>query len=213
MKRRKHLLLLTVLFLLTALMLPVSVSAASKKYVKLYRNLLKKGTGTITSGTYTYSVEYKAFMTLDINRDGIPELLIKDQAPETGMTNIMVYTVKKGKLFYCGDYYTRTNYGGKISYSKKYKGVLDSWWTNGVGGSGVVLYGVSTKKHELVQKRWAWEGADGLGSTTMVYEITRNQKRVSKAKYDKYVNKYFNEKNFKTKKFKANTLKNRKKIK
>ena len=213
MKKRKHFLLLTILVLLVTFMVPVSASAASKKYVKLYKNLLKKGTVSMTSGTRTYNVQIKAFLLLDINRDGIPELLLKDQKPETSMTNIMVYTVKNGKLFDCGSYSTRTNYGGAISYSKKYKGVLDTWWTNGVGGSGAVLYGISTRKHELVVKRKAWKGADGYGSTTMTYEIKKNLVTVSKSKYDNYVNKYFNEKNFKTKKFKANTAANRKKIK
>lgn len=213
MMKRKQFFLATILILLTALMLPVSASAASKKYVKLYKKLLKEGKAAVTSGNNTYDVQIKAFLVLDINRDGTPELLVKDQKAAESMTSIMVYTVKKGKLFYCGSYSTRTNYGGAVSYSKKYKGVLDTWWTNGVGGSGAVLYGVPSKKHELTVKYKAWKGASSFGSSTMTYEIKKNLVTVSKAKYEKYINKYFDEKNFKTKKFIANTAANRKKIK
>ncbi|MBQ6385102.1 MAG: hypothetical protein IJJ38_02900 [Lachnospiraceae bacterium] len=213
---RKKCLVIAALLALCVCLLPVSVSAASagssKKYVKLYRKLLKKRRKKVTSGAYSYDFEFKSFLTLDVNRDGTPELVIKNQDADVSIAGVMVYTVKKGKLFYCGMFNSKTLYKG-LSYSKKHKGIIDTWWTNGVGGSGAVLLRIPKRKHELVQKYKAWEGAAEYGGTKMVYQIGPSLRKTSKAGYKKYCNKYFNKKNIKARKFRANTASNRRKIK
>lgn len=192
------------------LLYPIGASAASKKYVTLYRNLLAEGKRTTTTqyGS-TYDIEFVSFRMLDINQDGTPELIIKNVEPEKAFTTVMIYSVKKEKLYFCGEYSTRTQ--SNILYSKKDKGIYDSWWTNGVGGSGSVTYTISLKKHEPVVKRWAWCGASSYGGTKMVYKTGPKMTATTKSKFNKYVKQYFGKGRFKTYKYYRNTASNRQK--
>ena len=197
-----------VLLLVITTLFAQSVQAASSKaYVKLYKALLEQGGRTTTTSYGSYQTPFTSFLLLDINRDGTPELVTKSSRPETAFCTVMIYTVRKRKLYYCGEYSTKTQ--ANLLYNRKAKTVYDSWWTNGVGGSGSVTYAVNAKKHKIVVKRWAWTGADGYGSSKMVYRIGAKQTSTTKSKFNKYVKKYFAKKRFKTYKYVLNTASNR----
>ncbi len=200
--------MLIVLMLLMAA--PLQVQAASKKYVKLYRTLLETGKRTVHTAVGSYDIKFVSFRLLDINRDKTPELIIKNTEPDKSFSTVMVYTVKKGKLVYCGEYYTKTF--SDLLYSKKDKGIRDEWWTNGVGGYGYVTWGLNSKK-KVAAKRWAWSGAESYGGTKLIYKKGVKEKKTTKSKYNKYVKKYFAKKRFKTYHFLKNTAANRAAIK
>ena len=202
------------LLILTLLFYAASVQAATPKYVSLYRSLLKKKTIPVQSTTsgYTYNYEMKSFRTLDVNRDGIPELFVKNTEPNKTFSTVRIYSVKNKKLFFCGEYGTKSE--TTIKYYKKYKGILNTWWTNGVGGTGAVMYGVSLKKDELPVRYWAWQGMSSSSPNAVkVYKIGKKQTITTEAKFNAYVDKYFNLDNYRTYKFIRNNATNRGKIK
>ena len=210
--KKKAILILPLLSLIL-LLFAATTQAATPKHVTLYRNLLKKKT-LLTQDTsgYTFTYQMKSFRTLDVNRDGTPELFIKNTDPDKTFSTVRVYSVKNNKLFFCGDYSTKSE--TTIKYYKKYKGFLNTWWTNGVGGSGAVMFGVSLKKNELPIRYWAWQGMSAVSPDAVrVYKIGKNQTLTTEAKFQAYMDKYFVLDNYKSYKFIRNNATNRKKIK
>jgi len=208
MKKRMFVMFLFALLLLTV---PASadttaLNASAKPYVNLYKKRLRIGSYKKTP--------LKSFLILDINQNGTPEMICKNAAPDANFCSYMVFTVMNGKLYYCGSYFTKTQ--RNVLYSKKDKGIYDSWWTNGVGGVGSVTVGISLKKKSLYNIRYAWSGAAAMGSSKMVYQIGPKATKVSKSKFNSYVNTYFPKNmssRFKTYTFKSNTAANRNTIK
>ena len=159
-------------------------------YKTLYRTLLEQGTFTYRTTSCTYTAKAESFCLLDIDQNGVPELIIKTGNANDTFAERHIYTVKSGKLAYCGNYFMR---GDKyLYYNKKYKSIYTWWWTNGVGGSGAALYQISGGK--MKSYKYAWEGSKSMGSSKRVYYYgTSAEKRskVSKSKYLSMVKKYF----------------------
>lgn len=176
-------------------------------YKGLYRAFLEKGTATYKTTYSKGTFKIKAFALMDIDQNGTPDLIVSSGNASETFTLRSVYTVKSGKVVYCGCYNVR---GDKyFYYNKKYKSLYTWWWTNGVGGSGCQLYRLSGSK--LSPYKYVWEGADRMGSNKRYYYYgTSGEKnsKVSKSKYLSMVKKYF--KGQKKYSFVNNTAANRK---
>ncbi|MDO5147168.1 MAG: hypothetical protein Q4D60_09210 [Eubacteriales bacterium] len=195
----------------------VQLSAAKKnkkKYKKAYKKILeetilyyKDKTGiTVTTESYTP----RSFCLLDVDKNGVPELIVKDVAASDGMAynNRHVYTMKKGKAVYCGTYFNRV--GADVEYSPKHKSFYMWWWTNFVGGVGGRLFRLKNGKLKVYQS--VWEGAKSSSpNSKKVYKYIagdKEMKEVSKKKYKTMVKRYFKEKR-KSYSFTDNTEANR----
>lgn len=177
-------------------------------YKVLYKALLEKGTVSIKTdyGTSTYLI--KSFYLLDIDKNGVPELIVKDGSSSETFSNRFIYTVKKGKVVYCGEYYVKGD--RYLYYNSKYKAIYIWWWTNGVGGSGAMLVRLSGTK--MKNYKYIWTGSEKVGSTKQIYMYGTSgikAKKVSKKKFNSMLKKYF--KGQKKYSFMNNTSANRKK--
>lgn len=159
-------------------------------YKELYRAFLEKGTASYNTKYSKGTFKIKAFALIDIDQNGTPDLIVSDGNASSTFTSRSVYTVKSGKVVYCGCYSVR---GDKyFYYNKKYKSLYTWWWTNGVGGSGCQLYRLSGSK--LNPYKYVWEGSDRPGSSKRYYYYgTSGEKnsKVSKSKYLSMAKKYF----------------------
>lgn len=163
-------------------------------YKALYKKLLAKG-----------SQQY--FLVLDINRDGIKELIVSD---DPSAMRQEIYTVKNGSIKKLGElFFSGAAVGPVIYYSQSEKAIYHQWLTHGAGGGGTALYKISG--NGIKMSRYAWSGYS-QGKT--VYYIADN-KKVSKNTYDTYVKQYFGNRLSKLKQYKMlkNTASNRNKIK
>lgn len=95
--KRKKLLFLCVMFCLS-LMMSISVQAASKQ-APIYKEFL------LNHPSYTW------FRTLDINKDGVKELIISEKQQPYRSNIYYIYTVKKEKMVYLG----------RVSHSNTFK--------------------------------------------------------------------------------------------
>ena len=171
---------------------------AKNTALSIYKKFLEKG----SDGNYKLS----SYLLLDVNKDGVPELYVKNVAPDKSFCTVRVYSIKNKKLFFCGDYYTKTQ--KNVLYHPDYKGVIDEWWTNSIGGSGVVMYGISLSSEGkgIVEKYKAF-------SSTRGYQTGTNMGNTTKSNFDAYVKKYFNSSKYKTYYYSSNTAENRNKMK
>lgn len=173
-------------------------------YRKLYKAFLEKGKAVYKEGSNTYTDTINSFYVLDIDKNGVPELI----ALTGDFFNYRhVYTVKSGKMVYCGTDSVRGD--KKLYYNSKSKAICIFWWTNGVGGSGVRLLRVSGSK--LVPYKYAWSGLSSTGSNGKpIYNYGTSYadaKSVSKSTFDAAINKYV--KGYKSYSFISNTAANR----
>lgn len=156
-------------------------------YRKLYKAFLEKGKTVYKSGKNQYEIKLKGFYVLDIDKNGVPDLIVTDNE---FFYNKCVYTVRSGKLVFCGWYGGRGDYG--LNYSSKWKALYNFWWTNGIGGSGTQLMRLSGGK--LKDYKYLWSGMNGMGSNAKpIYEHSAsadNHKRVSKSTYNAAYKKY-----------------------
>ena len=185
--------------------------ADAKTRAKLiYKKALEKGSFTYKENNQSYTTPAKSFLIFDIDKDGIPELIVRPFEANYTHTQAYVYTVKKNKLVYCGYY---ANKGmSKFHYSPKYKSIYYYWWTNGIGGTGAAL--IQLKKGVWSPYKWFYSSQESMYSTKMVYKIgktgTSDAKNVSKNTYEAQTKKYLS--NLKTYSYKDNTQANRNKI-
>ena len=175
-------------------------------YKTIYKQMLETGQVRYKSGSKTYMAAAKSFYVLDIDRNGVPELIVKDTEASNSFSTRYVYTIRNGKAVYCGGYYQKGD--SKLYYNSKYKSLYMWWWTNGVGGVGSMLYRLSGS--QLKAYKYIWSGAKSYGSSKQVYYYGTNAKKgksVSKKTYNAMFKKYF--KSRKTFGFLNNTLTNR----
>jgi hypothetical protein len=186
----------------------------------LYSNLLEKKeyTYSIKYGDqeYSYKMKLNYFICMDINNDGVKELIVSSSNKATvedwGYVNkvsALVFTVKNDKLKFLGNIYSCIDQNG-LMYSKKFKGIV-SEADAGSGGRGA-SYGILNIKNnalkEIYECSWYYEILDKLQ-----YFYSVNGKDTTAKKYNDYYNKYFNSKDYKHYSLKENTESNRNKIK
>lgn len=174
--------------------------------ISLKCKVIVKGNYKVLYKKFLAGSSHEYFLVLDINRDGIKELIVADSS---GMRQ-EVYTVKNGKVTKLGElFFSGAAAGPVIYYSSGDKAIFHQWLTRGLGGAGMSLYKISGNTLKLV--RYAWVGyPDGKAE----YRID-NDKKVSKNSYETYVKRYFGNRLSKLKQYKMlkNTVTNRNKIK
>ena len=156
----KALLLITAIF---ALAVPVSAKPSRKTVIKKYDQWTDKH---IFKGQYRNPDAYM----VDINKDGIPELLVQY---ENGVrSGLNIYTYKNGKIVRMKSL-AGVN-GFEQVRGKKYLAVE---WSNGYNDSGYTVYKMSGTKLKQVCKYQL------LGYNTYL----RNGQRISQARFQKFM--------------------------
>ena len=170
------------------------VVTVKKNNVKaLYKKFLEKGTGTNAFGS-TSSMEF--FCLLDIDQNGTPELIVSDN-DGSGRSNKGIYSVKNGKVIYCG------GLGGwGVNYSSKYKAICE---VNGTPGSWKTLFRLS--KYKLTSFKFNALYIVQFKEEYHFGNSRESSKIVSKKSYEAMEKKYFS--NLKECSLYANTKANR----
>ena len=105
-------------------------SEAASAYKKIYKNLLKKESCTYTSSSgHKVTVNFNYFTLLDIDRNGVPELITSE---DTSLMYGDFFTVKNNRLRYLGDIFNKYHDG--IRYNPKAKGLVLAEGGTGVSG-------------------------------------------------------------------------------
>ena len=177
--KRKKLLFLCFMFCLS-LMMSVSVLAASKQ-APVYKEFL------LNHPSYTW------FRTLDINKDGVKELIVSENQQAYRPNIYYIYTVKKEKMVYLGRVsHSNTFKDGKskvIFYNSKQKAIREV--VTGTQSLGFSLYKISgsTLKSSVYSN-------ESFGRFT-VYAFGKNGKEIYYTttagikKFKQLVNQYF----------------------
>lgn len=199
---QKHLVLALAAVVCLLFISPTSAHAAKANYKAVYNKLLKKSTIRGLKPTY--------FALVDVDQNGVPELFVNNYnfKPDAGIT-ADVYTVKKKKAVYCGDYYD-LGANGCLHYSKKHKALYENYWINGAGGIGKRLYRLS--KYKIKEYKHLYSQTNAFTTSVPEYKYASGGaklKKITAAKYKSLDKKYF--KKFKKYTFKENTPANRKK--
>lgn len=196
MKRVKK---ISVLVLLLGVMFAMSISTqAATGYQKLYSRLLKQKSVTVRySSGYSERINMNYFILLDISGDGRKELIT---SPSRGFNSIIhVFYVKSGKVWYAGEELNKYH-GGKIAYSKKYKGlVLEN------GGSGAAGNSIIQLKNGRLKEKYSYQ----MQSTARGDLTFFNNKQVSKSTFYAKKNKYFSRNTIKSYAMYYNNARNR----
>lgn len=161
--------------------------------ITAFKKILNQGKFSYKDENGSNTVEIKSFCLLDIDRNGIPELVVKDAPAEEAFSTRYIFCLKGKKAVCAGDYYQKGD--AKLQYSQKYKAIKQWWWTNGIGGAGARL--VQLKKGKLKGFKYIYECQESPESTKMVYMYGTSDytdaKEVSKKMYDSVSKKYFSQ--------------------
>lgn len=183
---------------------------AAPKYKKLYGDVLENGGIDWGAGEI---LPFDYFSLLDINRDGIKELI----AVGAYDRRANIYTIKKGKVkelesVVCSirSSYTKGKYKPYVEYNKAAKGLI-LHTHGGTGMLGNILY--KLKGGKLKSVLYLDESHDWSNGVEIKAMYSVEDKLVSKKTYMKYYNKYFKEGKSRKVFLKNNTAKNRNKLK
>ncbi|RKJ51748.1 hypothetical protein D7Y05_01405 [bacterium 1XD42-54] len=219
-KKLKRILSVIIFSLLTGL-LSINASAAkisSSKVNSLYRAFLTKKTVKIPDKYYDkVSLKGAYFTTVDIDGNGIKELIVKEKFGASNMPCqplAYIFTVKNKKVVYVGSAGIKQDYSKSVQISKKYKAIYARYQV----ASYMPHHFYTIKNYKLTNKIFLYAqygyGKDKYGSIpsepwckSSGYFI--NKKKVSKSRYDSEYKKYM--KSLKTYTLSANTAANRKK--
>ncbi len=179
---------------------------------ELYKTLLEKGNYK-TKG-YNFTINY--FYLLDIDRDGISEMVCLDKWYDN---SIYVFSIKGGKVIFLGGSGSRIGYNEvpKLYYSKKYKALckIDKGATFGGGTMGMAYeyYRISGAKI----KAWKYTAKMGVDAPSsydyfMAGTSSAKAKYISKSKQNAFFKKYFAPKYIKSYKFLQNSANVRNRI-
>lgn len=197
MKKLNILLIITTIFILSC-----SIQASAKpNYQKLYGNLLKKNK-IIEYDTDGRRSVYrpKYFLLLDIDRNGVKELIV---APNRGVAGEWhIYTIKNNKVKFL---YNRFWMGScTFLWSKSLKGIWREW-SEGTGLLTQAFYQIKNGKFvKKIELNRTWHYGEKA-----YYSV--NRKGCSKSTYNKYLNKYFRIKKYQAYSNISNNAANRRK--
>ena len=124
----------------------VQAASTRTKAINSYKKFLKRGSFTTSYGR-TYIIH--GFTTIDINKDGIPELIIESE----GDRGISVFTYTKGKVRMLSDWIGQVwawdKKGDYIEYNTSQKALI----VRTHGGTGLAGYDLVPYKHGKVYSR------------------------------------------------------------
>ncbi len=159
-------------------------------YKSIYRKALEKKTFSYKEGKTRGTITAEYFLVFNIDQKGVPELIVCPYQFPNGHSGY-IYTIKDGKLKYCGTY-SHKGYQS-FMYVKKYKSVYYSWWTNGIGGAGAQLLKLNSSG-KLKPYKFFYECQENMYSSKRLYysgkSSIKNSVLVSKKKYAKLTKKY-----------------------
>ena len=174
-------------------------SEAASAYKKIYKNLLKKESCTYTSSSgHKVTVNFNYFTLLDIDRNGVPELITSE---DTSLMYGDVFTVKNNRLRYLGDIFNKYHDG--IRYNPKAKGLVLA--EGGTGVSGETLWKIVNGK---LKETLRIEASCRTSNKTIYY---LNNKKCSAKTFRRYREKYFSKSKVKIAKVVKNNSTNRRK--
>lgn len=157
--------------------------------IAAFTKLLQKGEFSYKDEYGSRVVKIQSYCLLDIDQNGVTELIVKEvPAEEIGVR--YVFYAKGKKAVYAGDYFEKGYY--TVQYSKKHKAIAQSWTVNQISGAGACL--MRLKNGKLKSFKYVYESQESSNSTKMVYmygSSEKNAKKVSKKTYDAAVKKYF----------------------
>lgn len=192
------------------------VEAASKKPSKrkvkgIYKKLLEKRRYRERNRALD-NINY--FYLLDINRDGVSELICFDKY---GDNSLYIFTVKKGKLFFLGTSGSHISYNEipKLYYSKKYKALCRIEKSATFGGGCV---GPSYEYYRIAgaeMKPWRYTAKMGVSPPQYTYYKIGSDgidRWVSKKQQKAFYKRYFASKYIKEYILFENTPQNRIKL-
>lgn len=160
------------------------VTVKAVDYKNLYKNFLaQKSVKTSKNNSITPAY----FLVLNIDKTGVPELIVTEQS--FGGYNYYVYTIKNNKVTYMGVGNTKSSdMFPTLSYSSKYKTIYGNGWTNGVGGVWTSYFGISGSKLVTKQHCYVWTNPN---DKYVIGETAKKESVVTKAKYNSFYKKYF----------------------
>lgn len=159
------------------------VTVKEADYKSLYKKFLAKK--SVKAGKSSITPKY--FYVLNIDKTGVPELIVIDRT--FGSCSYYVYTIKNNKVTYMGEGGTKS--GAVIPtlvYSSKYKAIYGEGWTNGVGGVWTSYYGISGSKLVTKQHCHVWTNPK---TKYVIGQTAKQENTVTKAKYNSFYKKYF----------------------
>ena len=196
---KRSFILFSLLLLMLALPLTAQAKPSKKRVKEIYSSFLKLN-------------NYDWFLSLDINRDGIKELIVSfDQNKSWDDHTFYIYSVKKNRIAKIGSVNESAsldeNRGRKhIYYSKKYKAIRNT--STGAYSLAKALYQYQPKKGTL-KSRYYCNAVYNKYGFRLVGTSESDNHGVSDASYDAYVKKYMN--SCAKKYLYKNTARNRKK--
>ena len=170
----------------------------------LYRAFLEKSSAE--AGDYTISLDGCYFVALDINQDGVKELIIKEWYGGDDGAKCQpiryIYTVQNGKVVFVESLSIRFDYSDTIQYSNKYKSINGEDHT--ASESEEIWYTI--RGRSLVQKKtfsvYYREGGypnyfiDDVGVTEKAYNHEKTEYSNSCNTYKLRYNSEINRKNY-----------------
>jgi len=178
---KKRVIFLMCFIFCLGIVMPISVQAVTLKQSEIYNEFLKRNTS------------YAWFRTLDINKDGVKELIVSENGVKYNSNVYYIYTVKKEKMVYIGKVsHSHSFKDGKskaIFYNSKQKAIREA--ITGPFSLGLALYKISgsTLKGTVYMNR--------VYGRYPVYAFSKNGKAQYYTttsgikKFNKLVNQYF----------------------
>lgn len=178
----------------------------------LFKNILKEGKYTYKTQTGTsVSFPIKSYLYLDFDQNGTKELLISNydlyDVYQSGCDGIIL-SYKNGKIIASDVLYDILVYHKnelKVSYNKKYKGILSTYHPfMGMRGYEANIY-VYSKGKVSSKYECGFINMDTEEEFYAYVDYYIGKNTVSKSKYDAYLKKYYNKKDCKYYSLKLNT--------
>lgn len=164
---------LTLLCTTALLLMPIQTQAASKRTKKqaqrAYRNFL-------------YESDYRSFKLIDMNRDGLKELVVSYEDSQTMVSQIIVYTYKNAAVQRAGDHYSAFG----IRYNKKTKRLYGSRG----GGGGIENWYYTLATDGSLKQVYLQAIERGYHSNGLLCDYYDNGKKITKAKYRRKLKKW-----------------------
>ena len=187
----------SIIVLMNILLFSSNIYAKTANYAKLYRSFLTKTIYTIPDSEPLELFDCY-FNILDINRDGVPELLIKrTNGKGTCLPGSFIFTIYKNRVVYSGSGSTNESNSPCVAYSRKYKAFV--YQTIGHNSDGIRLYSLNKKgkfkeiahSHKMIE--WKKTAGKGFSSGKEVFYVgksVKTAKKTSEKKFNKFNERY-----------------------
>lgn len=185
------------------------VTVTKTGYKALYKVFLEQEERRNASSKYPHNL---TFSLVDIDQNGLPELIVKSASRDDPFISFSVYTVTNKKVTEAGTFYEKYS-NDKSGYISQFKALYNKRYDNG-GREMYTLYKLSNgklKESIFLSIYVDWTTAS-LSTHYRAGTSMMDQKEVSKAVYTVKLKKYYSNAKKKDFSLTGNTAENRKKI-